>query len=97
MKRKNKASLRAKKMLAGFLQVQKSAVGAGLFANIYENEEITVDGFDGILEYSSETLVLSSPLFIMHICGKNLEICTVSSESIRIKGKICEVKYDMYN
>ena len=97
MKHKNKAAVCAKKMLAGMLHVQKSALDAGLFANIYENEEITVDGFSDILEYSSQTLRLDSNLFILEVRGENLEICSISSESIRLKGKIFEVKYDMYN
>ena len=97
MKRKTKAAVSAKKIIAGMLRVQKSALGAGLFTNICENEEMTVDGFGDILEYSSETVRLDSNLFIMEIRGKNLEICSISSESIRLKGKIFEVKYDMYN
>ena len=97
MKRKNKTAVRAKKLLADVLHVQKSVIGAGLFVNICENEEMTVDGFDDILEYSSQIVQLSSPLFILQIKGENLEICTISPESLRLKGKISEVKYDMYN
>ena len=97
MKHKNKTAVSAKKFFANVLHIQKSSLGAGFSASICENEEIAVDGFSDIIEYSSSVIRLGAELFIMEIHGKNLEICSISSESVNIKGKIFEVKYDMYN
>ena len=75
------------------LALPKDASGVVTVVNITDMSEIVVDGFRGIIEYTDSVIRLNTPKFMLKIDGRNLEIKTVATDYISIKGCILGVEY----
>lgn len=79
------------------LGLPKEGLGAAAAINIIGREEISVEGYKGILEYTENIVRLNTDKFIIKITGADLSIGIVAEEYINIKGLISGVEYDGYN
>jgi sporulation protein YqfC len=53
-----------------------------------------VDNFKSLLDFSSESVRISTSEGVVRITGKNLEISSVTDESISIKGVISSLEFE---
>lgn len=67
--------------------------GVSTVVKIVDIEEITVDGYRGIIEYTQNTVKLNTAKFIVKIDGENLVIKEAASEFITISGTIKKIEY----
>ena len=64
------------------------------FFSIEADEELRIENHGGIVEYSSEILIVKTYNFFVKISGDNLIIESITSEDINITGKIRKVEFD---
>ncbi len=57
------------------------------------NEQIKVENYKGIIEYTEIEIKLNTKIGIVKICGKNLNLKQISSDSITIDGYIDKFEY----
>lgn len=62
-------------------------------AMVFENRKIQIQNVKGMIECTSEKVVLLSKRNKMEICGKRLEVNEYSKEEIIVKGNIEQIIY----
>lgn len=65
----------------------------GARTEVVSNRSVTVDGCDGITEYTDELIVLRCGRLKVHIKGRNLRIAIFTDTAAVIKGIIEECKF----
>lgn len=56
------------------------------------NIQVNISNHKGIVEYTQETLRVNSSMGLIKICGTNLELKTILSEEIIVKGNIEKIE-----
>ena len=56
-------------------------------------QEIRVENYRGILEYTPNSIVLQSKTCRIAFCGCGLRIAYYTNEDMKIEGKISEIRY----
>ncbi|NLW40239.1 MAG: sporulation protein YqfC [Tissierellia bacterium] len=56
------------------------------------NIQVNISNHKGIVEYTQETLRVNSSIGLIKICGTNLELKTILSEEIIVKGNIEKIE-----
>ncbi|MBQ1274375.1 MAG: YabP/YqfC family sporulation protein [Cellulosilyticum sp.] len=82
-----------KKQLTKLLDVPPEVVSDFPQIMISGNQEITVENFGGLLEYTSQTMRLSTKCGILVIHGADLEAQKMTADYITIKGTIIQVGF----
>ena len=87
------SSKTAKELLVESLRLPKdTALGASI-VTVTGNEQLLVENYRGILEYTSEYILLQGRTCRIRIGGKRLSIAYYTNEDMKIEGKICEIRY----
>ncbi|MDR1150021.1 MAG: sporulation protein YqfC [Clostridiales bacterium] len=82
-----------KKKLSNILELPKEIVLNLPIIIITGNDEISVENYKGIIEYSTEKIRLNSTVGILKIEGKKLILKQMTSECICITGLILKLEY----
>lgn len=57
------------------------------------NRELEIENYKNVLEYLDSTIQLNCKDYIIKICGKKLEITSITDESVCIKGVISSISF----
>ena len=60
---------------------------------LYGNEELNLENYKGVVEYTSERIRISTSKGILKIEGRNLLLKQVTSENISVTGGILRIEY----
>ena len=60
---------------------------------MYGNEELNLENYKGIVEYTNERLRISTSIGVLKIEGRNLLLKQVTSEHITVAGGIVKIEY----
>ncbi|MFR4590541.1 MAG: YabP/YqfC family sporulation protein [Eisenbergiella sp.] len=87
------SSKTAKELLAETLRIPKDTVLGASIVTVTGNDQLLVENYRGILEYTSEYILLQGRTCRIRIGGKGLSIAYYTNEDMKIEGKISEVRY----
>lgn len=59
------------------------------------DKEIYIENHKGILQYSAAEIRVSTPMGIVHICGKSLILERIRTEDILISGTFERIEYEI--
>ena len=93
MKKHQTGQKTMKEKVVDVLALPKEASGTVTLVHITDTEELVVEGYKGIVEYTDTTIRLLTHKFMLKISGKNLEIESIATEYISIIGEIAGVEY----
>lgn len=93
MRKKNHKEERLKNQLTKLLDVPPEVVNNVPQIMMTGNQEITVENFGGLIEYTSQTMRLSTRCGILVINGIGLEAQKMTADYITIKGNIIQVGF----
>lgn len=79
--------------VAEMLSLPADMGGVSTVVKITGTEEITVDGYRGIIEYTENIVRLNTAKFIIKINGNNLVLKEAAAEFITVAGTINGVEY----
>lgn len=79
--------------VAEMLSLPADMGGVSTVVKITGTEEITVDGYRGIIEYTDSVVRLNTAKFIIKINGNNLVLKEAAAEFITVTGTINGVEY----
>jgi sporulation protein YqfC len=82
-----------KRSVVNMLELPKEVMLNLPLITLIGNEEITIENYKGVMEYSSELIRISTSCGVIKIAGKKLSINQITSESLLISGRILEFKY----
>ena len=74
-------------------EFEKNILGRYSLITIVGSSELLVEGMRGILDYSAESLRVNTISGILLIMGTELEIASLTSEEISVKGKINSIEF----
>lgn len=75
------------------LKLPKDSMLGASIVTITGNCEVFVENYKGILEYSSESIVLQGKTCKIELTGKRLSIVYYTNEDMKISGRISTVRY----
>ncbi len=82
-----------KKRISSKLNLPKEIILGLPLISMIGKEEIDIENYKGIIEYSEELVRLSTSCGILRIKGKNLYLKQVTTENIFITGIIISVEF----
>ena len=88
---KNENSIKAQ--LVDSLKLPRDTVMGASIVTVIGNEQIMVENYRGILEYSCESVILQTKNCRIDICGTGLTITYYTNEDMKIEGKITQIRY----
>ena len=84
---------RKKEMIVESLKLPKDSMLGASIVTVTGNSEAFVENYRGILEYSSECIVLQGKTCQISIIGKRMTIDYYTNEDMKISGCISQVRY----
>lgn len=75
------------------LKLPKDSLLGASIVTITGNTEVFVENYKGLLEYSSETILLQGKNCKIELTGKRLNIVYYTNEDMKISGSIYNVRY----
>ncbi|OQB14733.1 MAG: YabP family protein [Firmicutes bacterium ADurb.Bin193] len=60
---------------------------------LYSNNQLTIENYSGILEYTSEHIRLKTADKTVAVSGSNLELRTITDIDVLIEGDISKIEY----
>lgn len=90
-KKQNPESL--KEQVSKLLELPPEVISNFPQISLIGNKEIKVENFGGLIEYSEQTMKLSTKCGTLVIHGAGLEAQKMTAEFITIKGKIQQVEF----
>lgn len=60
---------------------------------VYSNNQLTIENYNGILEYTDEYIRLKTSVKTIAISGQNLELRTITDIDVLIEGNIGKIEY----
>jgi len=82
-----------KKKLANILDLPKEIILNYPLISVNGNEDIVVQNYKNLVEYTSTILRINTFCGILKIEGKNLNIDRITSEDIKISGSIYKIEF----
>jgi len=82
-----------KELLANSMSLPKDILYGASILTVTGNQEIWVENYKGILEYTSERICLQTKHCVICITGRNLCIKYYTNEDMKITGCICQIGY----
>ena len=61
--------------------------------SLYGNEELNLENYKGVVEYTSERIRINTSKGVLKIEGRNLLLKQVTSENISVTGGIVKIEY----
>lgn len=89
----NKREKSAKELLVESLKLPRDTMLGASIVTVVGSEEVLVENYRGILEYTQETVMLQGKTCRIAVCGCGLNIAYYTNEDMKIVGKISEVRY----
>lgn len=93
MKKVNKKELGIKKNIAQALELPKEVMLNLPLITLVGREQLSIENYMGIIEYSCEQIRLNTNCGALKIIGKNLFVKEITSENIEVYGTIFSLEY----
>ncbi|MCK9479966.1 MAG: sporulation protein YqfC [Firmicutes bacterium] len=61
---------------------------------VYNDNQLTVENYSGILEYGEQYIRLKTPDKTIIVSGNNLELRTITDVDVLIEGKVEKIEYE---
>lgn len=90
-KKQNQKS--AKELLADSLKMPRDIVLGASIVTVIGSGQVLIENYRGILEYTSESIVLQGKNCRVAVAGEGLKISYYTNEDMKIEGKISEIRY----
>ena len=84
---------RQKEIIVESLKLPKDSVLGASIVTVTGNQDVFVENYRGILEYSPEAIVLQGKTCQISIFGKRMSIDYYTNEDMKISGSIDAVRY----
>jgi sporulation protein YqfC len=81
-----------RKITAGLGLPKEVALNLPLIS-IYGNEELNIENYKGMVEYSEEKIRLSTTAGVISIKGRKLIIKQITSENVTVRGALTSVEF----
>lgn len=75
------------------LKLPRDTMLGASIVTVIGNGQLLVENYRGILEYTTECILLQGRTCRIAICGCCLKIAYYTNEDMKIEGKISEIKY----
>ena len=82
-----------KELVVESLRLPKDSLLGASIVTITGNMDVFVENYKGILEYTSQVILLQGKTCKIEICGKRLNIVYYTNEDMKISGCIEAVRY----
>lgn len=79
--------------VAKMLQFPETALSKSAQMEIMGNREITVDGSQGVLEYSEDCIKINAGRMVLKFSGRGLTLKCLSGESLAIEGFLTGIEF----
>ncbi len=83
----------AKELIVDSLKLPRDMAMGACIVTAVGNDQVMVENYRGILEYTQESIVLQSKTCRIAVCGCCLRIAYYTNEDMKIEGKISEIRY----
>lgn len=93
--RENAGLSSGKELVVESLKLPKDSLLGASIVTITGNTEIFVENYKGIIEYTSQMILLQGKTCKIEICGKRLNIVYYTNEDMKINGYVDAVRYFM--
>ena len=90
---KKQLSKSARELLVESLKLPRDRAMGACIVTALGNEQVMVENYRGILEYTQNSIVLQSKTCRIAVCGCGLKIAYYTNEDMKIEGKISEIRY----
>ncbi len=84
---------RIKDRLSDLLELPKEIVKNLPLISIIGNEEITIENYKGVIEYTTSRIRINTSVGIFKIEGKNLLLKQITQESVTVSGLVSHFEY----
>lgn len=85
---------KVKKQVTEGLELPKDIMYGAVIVNITGQSEIFIENYRGILQYTTEVIVLQTKTCVVEIHGQKLAIDYYTSDEMKITGRISCVNYN---
>ena len=82
-----------KELLVNSMSLPRDILYGASILTVTGNQEIWVENYKGILEYTRERICLQAKHNVICISGSNLSIKYYTNEDMKITGCICQITY----
>lgn len=82
-----------KELMVESLKLPKDSMLGASIITLTGNTDAFVENYKGIIEYTSQTILLQGKTCKIEICGKRLNIVYYTNEDMKISGRIEAVRY----
>lgn len=93
--RENAGLSSGKELVVESLKLPKDSLLGASIVTLTGNTEIFVENYKGIIEYTSQMILLQGKTCKIEICGKRLNIVYYTNEDMKINGYVDAVRYFM--
>lgn len=76
------------------LELPKDIVGKASILTAYGKNEVWIENYKGIIEYTKEMIVIQGKNIRIRVCGTNLVVDYYSNEEMKIVGEIKTIVYE---
>lgn len=76
------------------LELPKDLMYGAVLVSVTGRQEILIENYRGILEYTENHISLQTKTCRLVICGKNLQISYYTNEEMKITGQIDQIIYE---
>lgn len=84
---------KAKKSMLKPFDFAKKIAKKSVYIEIYDNNEIVLEGCKGILEYNDTTVKVNTGGYIFSVVGRGINIKCLTEASMVIKGFITTIEF----
>lgn len=91
--RKEGGRASGKELVVESLHLPKDSLLGASIVTITGNEDVFVENYKGIIEYTSQVILLQGKTCKIKICGKRLNIVYYTNEDMKISGCVEAVHY----
>ena len=92
-KKKEKEALDLKRVITGMLDLPKEITMNLPIISMVGNEELFIENYKGVIEYTDEKVRINTSCGILQIEGKKLFLKQITAENISLTGTITTMKY----
>ena len=82
-----------KELVVESLRLPKDSLLGASIVTITGNMDVFVENYKGIIEYTSQVILLQGKTCKIEICGKRLNIVYYTNDDMKISGRIEAVRY----
>lgn len=82
-----------KERIAEMLDMPKEVILDIPKLTVYSDNQLTIENYSGILEYTDEYIRLKTSSKIIAVSGQSLELRTITDIDVLIEGNISKIEY----